>query len=381
MNMSLSRPARILFCALTFCSWATAQTLVNVRPCPSGDAQQLLTALQYHLTAEVGLAGAKAWVKENPTQFDAYYSGALQPQAAQGLGAHAAKAFRGEAQHGDLNSFLLNAKWQGAQSADEKNWHRFLSESDSGAKLDALAKVDVGKLRLYKKAKTPLEPWLYLVMKRETAAIIQNLAKKVPVDAPYGNIAKVADMFTRGTLKSEGAAFLKTLSVPAGLAGKPGLADAVGKLMTLEALPENYLDLFTVKDNAGVAYDLLKGEAPKPQRPSGLSRDQMVAWRKSTAHPHRMTADFLVETAALKMISIGEYAAAKRLVEHHDLENSRAKCSYDPGTTLALLRYGADVLRPEGHFQERNYLNSKKFSAYQFLFQLEIEPTSGGVKF
>lgn len=381
MNMSLSRPARILFCALTFCTWAAAQTLVNVRPCPSGDAQQVLTALQYYLTAEVALAGAKTWVKENPTQFDAYYNGALQPQTAQGLGGHAAKAFRGEAQHGDLNNFLLNAKWQGGQSADEKNWHRFLSESDGAAKLDALAKVDVGKLQLYKKTKTPLEPWLYLVMKRETAAIIQNAAKKVPADEPYANIAKLADMFIRGTLKNEGAAFVNGLTVPAGLAGKPGLADAVAKLMALDSLPENYLSLFTIKDGAGVAYDLLKGEAPKPQRPEGLSREQMVTWRKNEAHPHRMIADFLVEAAALKMISIGEFATAKRLVEHHDLENSRAKCSYDPGTTLALLRYGADVLRPEGHYQERNYLNTQKFSAYQFLFQLEIEPTSGGVKF
>lgn len=380
MNMSLSQPTRILCSFLAVCVWLPAQTLVNVRPCPEGDAQHVMTALQYYLAADVSLAGTKVWVKENPTQNDAYYLGALNPAGAKGLGAHAAKAFRGEAQHADLNNYLLNAKWSGAKTADEKNWHRFLSESDPGAKLDALAKVNVGNLRLTKKKKTPLEPWLYAVLKRETGAMIQAVAKKVAVDAPYGRSVKSADMFVRGTLANEATALIKGLSMPKGLAGQPGLADVVLKLLALKQLPEESADLFLVKQGQ-VTYDLLKGEAPKAQRPSGLSRDQMVAWRKNEAHPHRMMVDFLVETAALKMVALGEHATAKRLVAHHDMENKRARCSYDPGTTLALLRYGADVLRPQGHFQERNYLNDKKFSAYHFLFQLEIEPTSGGVKF
>ncbi|CAM2066892.1 hypothetical protein SCOR_16040 [Sulfidibacter corallicola] len=368
-----------------FCTGAlapvSAQSLFNARPCPSDAERLVLDSFQYYLAAEVALSGTLDWVKENPTKLDGYY-GAAVGKRGDALGTAAKKAFDGLADSPKLRGFLLHPKWPGAASAAEKNWHAFLKAGDPATKLGLLRKVDFTKLNVLKNGDAPLEPWLYAVLKREAGYMVTKGFAKVPQGSPAHATLMVLDAMVRGKLDKSLAGSLGSLPLPDGLKSSYGIRDAAMKLLALSKLPEDAYSALVIKDAEGLQYALLKGEMPNAQRPRGASKDALLKWRKEVAVPFRQATDFWLGVMALRLFEMGEYPSAARLIaKQQDLEPGSKRCSHEPGNTVALLRYSADVLRPKGHFQERNFLQESGFNAHALLYQLEIEPTSGGVKF
>ena len=363
-----------------------AQSLLRKKPCPDKNESLYLQVFQYYLLADLALYGTGLWIEVNPTEWDPFYRAALDPncKTTSPLALDAQAAFKGRDRTGKVRSSLLNARFAKGASKQEEAWTHFLTETYPETRLSWLKRVDFAELLVVPLARNKPKPWICAVLKRETAHLLDQLLPRIDQKKPFYTTALAIHALAHPTSQDLLLARLRQMPVPAALQSVNGYKPRLLEFFEMEKLARvSRISAFDIHDARGNRYQLIKGQKPVLPRPAGANRKALLAWRNEELRPFLKARAFWNDQLTLRLYAMSEFPSLNRFLINQEpllLESSAPTCDYDLRITLALLRYGADILSP-AHSSERNLLQARGFNAFHLLFRLEIEPTSGGIKY
>lgn len=353
----------------------------------------LAETMQYYLTARLAIQGAQQWLTQNPDERDELYRTALnpdhQPQTREATSLRA--VLNGEQAAPHIAGHHLHLAFPTPATEQKRPWRAFLEASEPAEKLAHLKQVNFKTLTPVKMGEDGIQPWIYKLLHQHTAAMLTGLAQRWPTEHSHYGLAKQIQQIVDRSQQQNYTKYLQARPLSQYLTSDMDIKDLVLAMRDKHQRAEHLEELFVITDRAGNEYPLLKGYYPRLRQPAQLKQAGLKQWRKQQLRPAKREVTAWMETTAWQLYELGEYALLNRFLENqerhfrplepqinrrqHKTGSKAGKKGYDPSQTLALVRYAADVLRPQGHSVERNYLQMSDFNGIHLLSRLEIQPT------